>query len=162
MVSMTETKEIILTSEGMQNLKNELEYLKTEKRKEVSEKIKQALSFGDLSENSEYDEEKNEQAEVEARINQIAYMLKYARVLDESEIMADQVSLGSRVRLWDEEFEEELTYSIVSTTEADPENNKLSQESPVGSALMHHKVGDVVDVSTPGGMVRFKILEISR
>ncbi len=159
---MAETKEIVLTAEGMQKLKDELEYLKTQKRKEVSEKIKQALSFGDLSENSEYDEAKNEQAEVEARINQIADMLKYARVLDESEIAADEVSLGARVKLWDVEFEEEVEYSIVSTTEADPEKNKLSQESPVGSALMHHKAGDVVDVNTPGGMVQFKILEISR
>lgn len=118
---MAETKEIVLTEEGMQKLKDELEYLKTQKRKEVSEKIKQALSFGDLSENSEYDEAKNEQAEVEARINQIIYMLKYARVLDESEITLDEVSLGSKVKLWDVEFEEEIEYSIVSTTEADPE-----------------------------------------
>lgn len=159
---MAETKEIVLTEEGMQKLKDELEYLKTQKRKEVSEKIKQALSFGDLSENSEYDEAKNEQAEVEARINQIIYMLKYARVLDASEITADEVSLGSRVKLWDVEFEEEVEYSIVSTTEADPEKNKLSQESPVGSALMRHKAGDVVDVDTPGGVVQFKILEITR
>ena len=159
---MAETKEIVLTEEGMQKLKDELEYLKTQKRKEVSEKIKQALSFGDLSENSEYDEAKNEQAEVEARINQIIYMLKYARVLDASEITADEVSLGSRVKLWDVEFEEEVEYSIVSTTEADPEKNKLSQESPVGSALMRHRAGDVVDVNTPGGVVQFKILEITR
>lgn len=159
---MAETKEIILTEEGMQKLKDELEYLKTQKRKEVSEKIKQALSFGDLSENSEYDEAKNEQAEVENRINNIVHMLKYARVLDESEITADEVSLGSRVKLLDIEFDEELEYSIVGTTEADPEKNKLSQESPVGSALMHRKVGDVVDVEAPGGTVQFKILEITR
>lgn len=159
---MAENKEIVLTSEGMQKLKDELEYLKIQKRKEVSEKIKQALSFGDLSENSEYDEAKNEQAEVEARINNIMHMLKYARVLDESEIAADEVSLGSKVKLLDIEFEEEVEYSIVSTTEADPEKQKLSQESPVGSALMHHKVGEIVDVTTPGGIVQFKILEITR
>ena len=159
---MAENKEIVLTSEGMQKLKDELEYLKIQKRKEVSEKIKQALSFGDLSENSEYDEAKNEQAEVEARINNIAHMLKYARVLDESEITADEVNLGSKVKLWDVEFEEEVEYSIVSTTEADPEKQKLSQESPVGSALLQHKVGEVVDVVTPGGVIQFKILEITR
>ena len=129
---------------------------------EVSEKIKQALSFGDLSENSEYDEARNEQAEVESRINQIENMLKFARVLDETEIASDEISLGTKVTLWDLEFEEEVTYSIVGTTEADPENNKLSQESPVGSALLHHKVGDIVEVSTPGGIIEFKVLAISR
>lgn len=159
---MTENKEIILTVDGMKSLKDELEYLKTIKRKEVSEKIKQALSFGDLSENSEYDEARNEQAEVESRINQIENMLKFARVLDETEIASDEISLGTKVTLWDLEFEEEVTYSIVGTTEADPENNKLSQESPVGSALLHHKVGDIVEVSTPGGIIEFKVLAISR
>ena len=159
---MTENKEIILTSDGMQKLKDELEYLKTVKRKEVSEKIKQALSFGDLSENSEYVEAKNEQAEVESRVNQIEHMLKFARVLSEHEIINDEVGLGSKVTLWDTEFEEEVTYSIVGTTEADPINNMLSQESPVGAALMRHKVGDVVEVNTPGGIAEFKILSIAR
>lgn len=159
---MSENKEIILTKEGMQKLKDELEFLKTNKRKEVAAKIKVALGFGDLSENSEYDEAKNEQAEVEARINQITEMLKYARILDESEIVADEVSLGSRVKILDIEFDEELEYTIVSTTEADPANNKLSQESPVGKALMHGKVGETIKAETPGGNVEFKILEISR
>jgi len=159
---MSDKKEIILTSEGMQKLKDELEYLKTVKRKEVSEKIKQALSFGDLSENSEYDEAKNEQAEVESRVNQLEEMLKYARVIKDSDITSDEVSLGAKVRLWDVEFEEEVVYSIVGTTEADPENNKLSSESPVGAALMRHKVDDVVEVNTPGGVIEFKILEITR
>ena len=157
-----DNKEIILTSDGMQQLKDEHEYLKTIKRKEVSEKIKQALSFGDLSENSEYDEAKNEQAEVEARISKIEEMLKHARVLKDAEIVSDEVGLGTKVKLWDVEFEEEITYSIVSTTEADPDNNKLSQESPVGAALMHHKVGETVTVTTPGGEIEFKILEITR
>ena len=159
---MSENKEIILTKEGMQKLKDELDFLKTTKRQEVAEKIKVALGFGDLSENSEYDEAKNEQAEVEARINHIIEMLKYARVLDESEIIADEVSLGSKVKILDVEFDEELEYTIVSTTEADPASNKLSQESPVGAALMHGKVGDVVKATTPGGEIEFKILEISR
>ncbi len=159
---MANRKEIVLTANGMSQLKEELERLKTVTRKEVSEKIKQALSFGDLSENSEYDEARNEQAEVEARINQIEQTLKYARVLDESEIANDEVSLGTTVRLWDVELEEEVSYSIVGTTEADPNNNKLSQESPVGAALMHHKVGDIISVTTPGGTIEFKVLEITR
>lgn len=159
---MENNKEIILTTDGMQKLKDEHEYLKTIKRKEVSEKIKQALSFGDLSENAEYDEAKNEQAEVESRINQIEEMMKYARVLNDNEIASDEVSLGSKVRLWDVEFEEEVEYSIVGTAEADPDNNKLSLESPVGSALLHHKTGDMVEATTPGGIVEFKILEITR
>ena len=159
---MSENKEIILTKEGMQKLKDELEFLKTTKRQEVAAKIKVARGFGDLSENAEYDEAKNEQAEVEARINTIIDMLKYARILDESEIVSDEVSLGSKGKIYDVEFEEEIEYIIVSTTEADPANNKLSQESPVGKALMHGKVGDVVKAETPGGEVEFKILEISR
>lgn len=159
---MSDKKEIILTIDGMQKLKDELEYLKTIKRKEVAEKIKQALSFGDLSENSEYDEAKNEQAEVESRINQIDDMLKYARVLKDTEIINDEVGLGAKVRLWDAEFEEEVEYSIVGTAEADPDNNKLSLESPVGAALLHRKAGDTVEVNTPGGVIEFKILEITR
>ena len=159
---MSENKEIILTKEGMQKLKDELEFLKTTKRQEVAGKIKVARGFGDLSENAEYDEAKNEQAEVEARINTIIDMLKYARILDDSEIVADEVSLGSKVKIYDIEFDEEIEYTIVSTTEADPSSNKLSQESPVGKALIHGKVGDIVKAETPGGEVEFKILEISK
>lgn len=159
---MSENKEIILTNEGMQKLKDELEQLKTVRRPEVSEKIKIARGFGDLSENAEYDEAKKEQAEVEERIMALEQMLKYARVLDESEIEKGVVGLGSKVKLWDEEFEEEIEYSIVSTTEADPANNKLSQESPVGKALLGKKKGDKVTAVTPGGEISFKILKISR
>lgn len=159
---MSENKEIILTNEGMQKLKDELEQLKTVRRPEVSEKIKIARGFGDLSENAEYDEAKKEQAEVEERIMTLEQMLKYARVLDESEIEKGVVGLGSKVKLWDEEFEEEIEYSIVSTTEADPANNKLSQESPVGKALLGKKKGDKVVAVTPGGEISFKILKISR
>lgn len=161
MINMAEQKEIILTAEGLANLEAELEHLKTVTRKEVTEKIKQALSFGDLSENSEYDEARNEQAEVESRINQIEHTLKYVRVIDESEIQEDVVSLGSKVKILDIEFDEELEYLIVGPTEVDP-NHKLSYESPVGAALMHHVVGDIVEASTPGGVVQFKILDISR
>ena len=159
---MSENKEIILTNEGMQKLKDELEQLKTVRRPEVSEKIKIARGFGDLSENAEYDEAKKEQAEVEERIMTLEQMLKYARVLDESEIEKGVVGLGSKVKLWDEEFEEEIEYSIVSTTEADPANNKLSQESPVGKALLGKKKGDKLTAATPGGDITFKILKISR
>ncbi|MCX7715416.1 MAG: transcription elongation factor GreA [Clostridia bacterium] len=159
---MVEGKEIVLTSEGLKELEDELEQLKTVTRKEVSEKIKQALAFGDLSENSEYDEAKNEQARVEARVSQIEYMLKYARVIDENEIKSDVVSPGSRVKILDIEFDEELEYTIVGPTEADPGKNKLSYESPVGAAILNHSVGDIVDANTPAGVVQFKILEIKR
>ncbi len=159
---MAENKEIILTQEGMKKLKDELEYLITTKRQEMAEKIKVARGFGDLSENAEYDEAKKEQGEVEARINAINEMLKYARILDESEIVADEVGIGSKVKIYDFDFEEEDEYTIVSTTEADPANNKLSLESPVGKALMHGKVGDVVKVETLDGEIELKILEISR
>lgn len=154
-------KEIVLTAEGLEKLKQELETLKTVTRKEVTEKIKQARSFGDLSENSEYDEARNEQAEVESRINEIEYTIKHVRVADESEFDADVVSIGSKVKFLDVEFDCEMEYSIVGPTEADP-TDKLSYESPVGAALMHHKVGDVVTATTPDGTAEFKILEITR
>lgn len=154
-------KEIVLTADGLEQLKAELEHLKTVTRKEVTEKVKLARSFGDLSENSEYDEARNEQAEVESRINDIENMLKYARVVDENEMNADVVGVGSFVKFLDLEYDEELEYSIVGPAEADP-NGKLSYESPVGAALMHHAVGDVVTAATPDGAVQFKILEITR
>ena len=141
MFNMSENKEIVLTREGMQKLKDEIEYLKTVKRPEVSEKIKIARGFGDLSENAEYDEAKKEQAEVEEKIQALEQQLKYARVLSDDEIMNDVVGLGSKVKLWDTEFEEEVEYALVSSTEADLSNNKLSQESPVGKALLGKKKG---------------------
>lgn len=154
-------KEIVLTAEGLEKLQEELDHLKTVTRKEVTAKIKQALSFGDLSENSEYDEARNEQAEVESRINEIEHMLKYVRVIDEAEINADVVGIGSKVKFLDVEFGDELEYFIVGPTEVDPKT-KLSYESPVGAALMHHAVGEVVTANTPDGSVQFKILEITR
>ncbi len=159
---MAEAKELFLTAEGLAKLEAELDELKLVRRKEVAEKIKQALAFGDLSENSEYDEAKNEQAQMEARIAQLEGMLKIARVVDEGAIDTHAVSIGARVKLLDIEFEEEEEYSIVGPTEADPSANKLSYESPVGKALLGKTVDDVVDVQTPGGVVQFKILEISR
>ncbi len=154
-------KEILMTAEGLQKLEAELEELKVVRRKEVSEKIKQALAFGDLSENSEYDEAKNEQAQVEARIAQIEGMLKVARVVEDDSGDVDVVGIGKTVKLYDIEFEEEAVYSIVGPTEADPTENKLSYESPVGKALLGKKAGETVDVDAPGGMVSFKILEIN-
>lgn len=159
---MSEQKEIVLTKEGMAKLREELEYLKTEKRKEVSEKIREARSFGDLSENAEYDEAKNEQAEVEARINTIINQLKYARVIDESEITVDAVGLGITAVIREVGEDEEETYSIVTTTEADPDNGKISQDSPVGKALIGHKAGEIVTVETPAGKIEFEILRLSK
>ena len=157
-----DNKEIVLTKEGMAKLREELEYLKIEKRKEVSEKIREARSFGDLSENAEYDEAKNEQAEVESRINTIVNMLKYARVIDESEIASDVVGLGVTVVIREVGEDDEETYSIVTTTEADPVQNKISQDSPVGKALIGHKAGDTVTVESPAGKIDFEIVSISK
>ena len=159
---MESAKEILMTAEGLSKLEEELEQLRVIRRKEVAEKIKQALAFGDLSENSEYDEAKNEQAQVEARIAQIEGMLKLAKVVDESDISTDSVGIGTRVKLLDVEFEDEEEYSIVGSSEADPSQNRLSYESPVGKALMGKKVGDIVDVDAPAGKIQFKILEITR
>ena len=158
---MVERQEL-LTQEGYNKLEEELEYLKTVKRKEITEKIKVALGYGDLSENSEYDEAKNDQAFTEGRIIQLENMLKNAVVVDESEIAKDKVSVGSIVKVMDYEFDEEVEYTIVGSAEADPMNFKISNESPVGSALIGKKVGDVVEVAVPSGVSKFEILEIRR
>lgn len=155
-------KEVVLTYEGLRKLEDELEYLKGQKRREVAERIKQALSFGDLSENSEYDEAKNEQAQVEVRIVQIEKILKNAKVIDEDEVTTDVVSVGSKVKMLDVEFNEEVEYLIVGSTEADPSNSKISNESPVGAGIIGKKVGDVVDIEVPAGLVQYKILDIKK
>lgn len=155
-------KQAILTDEGLKNYQDELEYLKTVKRKEIAEKIKVALSFGDLSENSEYDEAKNDQAVLEARIAQIEAILKNAKIIDESELSNEHVHVGSRVKVHDFDFDEDVVYQIVGSNEADPFNGKLSDESPVGMELLDHKVGDIIEVETPDGMVKFEVLEISK
>ena len=157
---MSQSKKFIMTYEGVKKLEEELEYLKTVKRKEITEKIKVALGYGDLSENSEYDEAKNDQAFTEGRIIQLENMLKNAVVVDESEIPKDKVSVGSIVKVMDYEFDEEVEYTIVGSAEADPMNFKISNESPVGSALIGKKVGDVVEVAVPSGVSKFEILEI--
>ena len=159
---MSQTKKNIMTYEGIKKLEEELEYLKTVRRKEITEKIKVALGYGDLSENSEYEEAKNDQAFNEGRIIQLENMLKNAVVVDESEIPTDKVSVGSIVKVMDYEFDEEVEYAIVGSAEADPMNFKISNESPVGSALLGKKVGDVVEVTVPSGVSKFEILEIRR
>lgn len=159
---MSTTKQYVMTYEGVKKLENELEFLKTVRRKEITEKIKVALGYGDLSENSEYDEAKNDQAFVEGRIVQLEAMLKNAVVVDESEIPSDVVSVGSKVKVKDYEFDEEVGYVIVGSAEADPINFKISNESPVGKALIGKKVGEIVEVIIPDGVNKFEILEISR
>ena len=142
-------KEILLTQEGYNNLEKELEELKTVKRYEISERIKVALGFGDLSENSEYDEAKNAQA-------------AYAKIIDESEIDTKTVQVGNTVTVLDMDFDEEVEYNIVGTTEVDLAQNKISNESPIAKALIGRKVKDVVDVEAPSGIIKMKILKISK
>ncbi len=156
------SKEVLLTDEGLKKLEEELEYLKTQKRQEVAEKIKHARGFGDLSENSEYDEAKDEQAKVELRIVEIEKMLKNAKIIDNEEINLDIVSVGTKLKIYDFDFDEEVSYSVVGSTEADPDSGKISDESPIGRALLGRKVGETVDVDTPGGTIKLKILEIGK
>jgi transcription elongation factor GreA len=157
---MSETKKFVMTYEGVKKLEEELDFLKTIKRNEIKEKIKVARSFGDLSENAEYDEAKNEQAFVEGRIAQLENMLKNASVVDEADISTDKVSFGSIVKVKDYDFDEELDLHIVGSAEADPIKSKISNESPVGKALIGKKVGDVVEVPVPDGVSKYEILEI--
>ena len=154
-------KKVVVTASGLKALEEELEMLKTVRRSEISEKIRVARGYGDLSENSEYDEAKNEQAIVEARIADLEVMLKNVVILDESEIVKDVISLGSNVKVYDEEFEEELEYVIVGSTEADLDLGKISDESPVGKALMGKKVGDVAEAILPtGDTAKFRVISI--
>lgn len=159
---MSEAKKYIMTYEGVKKLEKELEILKSVKRKEITEKIKVALGYGDLSENSEYDEAKNEQAFVEGKIVQLETMLKNASVIDESEVSNDVVGVGCMVKVYDFEFDEEVVYHIVGSTEADPMNFKISNESPVGKALLGHKVEEEVVAVVPNGTSKFRIIQIGR
>ena len=155
-------KPIILTPEGLQKLEQELEYLKVTGRKDIAEKIKIARGFGDLSENAEYDAAKDAQAAMEKRIGELEEMLKNVQVVDVNEVGTDVVSILSKVKVFDVDMEEEDEYTIVGTTEADPDKNKISDESPIGTALLGKKVGDIVEVQTPGGSFELKIIEISK
>ena len=153
-------KDVILTPEGLENLKKEIEYLSTEKRREVAERIKTAREFGDIAENAEYDDAKNEQALLEHRIAQLEERLLNARVITKKEISKDSVSIGSRVKLRDVDAKETIEYRIVGSAEANPSENKLSNESPVGKAIIGRKKGETVEVTAPRGTLKFKIMDI--
>ena len=159
---MEDKKEILLTQEGYQKLEDELEILKTVRRREVADRIKVDISFGDISENAEYDEAKNEQAQVEERIIKLESMIRRAVIIDESKIDSNVVTIGSIVKVNDMDFEEEVEYTIVGSAEADPYEGKISNESPVGKALIGAHTGDVVDVEMPMGIMKYKVLEIQR
>ena len=157
-----EEKEVILTQEGFDKIEKELEYLRTEKRAEIAERIKVALGFGDLSENSEYDEAKNAQAENEAKIAELENKIRYAKIIDESEIDTKTVQIGNTVTLYDIEFDEEVEYTIVGSTEVNLAENKISNESPIGAALLGKKKNDIVEIKVPVGTVKYKILSIKK
>ncbi|MCL2859080.1 MAG: transcription elongation factor GreA [Oscillospiraceae bacterium] len=157
-----EEKEVLLTQEGHDNLEKELETLKTEVRTEIAERIKIALGFGDLSENSEYDEAKNAQATNEIRIAELENKLRYAKIIDESEIDTSVVQIGSKVKVFDMEYNEESNYTIVGSMEVDLVNNKISNESPIGKALIGAKKNQVVEVSVPAGVAKYKVLQIMK
>lgn len=155
-------KPLVLTPEGLKIMTEELDYLKNVKRVEVKEQIAIARSFGDLSENSEYDEAKNEQAKVESRIQELEQLLKNVVVVNEEDLNSGIANVGTTVRVYDEEFDEEIEYNIVGTNEVDPLKNNISDQSPIGSALIGKKVDDIAEVEAPAGIVKLKILEIRK
>lgn len=157
-----EKKKKLLTYAGLRALEQELEDLKVVKRKEVAQKIKEAREQGDLSENAEYDAAKDEQRDIEARIEELETILKNVEVVDEEEVDLDKINVGCAVKVYDITFDEEMDFKIVGSTEANSLEGKISNESPVGHALIGKKVGDVVDVETQAGLMQFKVLEISR
>lgn len=157
-----EEKEVILTKEGYDKLEEELNFLKTEKRAEIADRIKVALGFGDLSENSEYDEAKNAQAENEVRIAELENKLRHAKIIDEKEIDTETVQIGNIVKVLDMEFDEKIEYTIVGSTEVDLASNKISNESPLGSALLGTRKNEVVEVNAPAGIIKYKILAIKK
>lgn len=156
---MAENKEVILSKEYLEKLEDELEYLKTKRRPEIAEKIKIARSFGDLSENADYDEAKNEQGEIESRIAKVEDMIRNAKTI-EVDLNSDEVGVGNTVTVHDEEFDETLDYKIVGTAESDPIKGFISNESPVGAALLGKKIDDRVEVATPNGKMYFTIKDI--
>ncbi|RKP45393.1 transcription elongation factor GreA [Cohnella endophytica] len=153
-------KEVLLTQDGLKRLEDELENLKSVKRREVAERIKVAIGYGDISENSEYEDAKNEQAFIEGRIITLEKMLRNARIINSDEIDLETVSIGSKVVVEDLEFGDTMEYSIVGTAESDPLNNKISNESPVGKAIIGKKKGTTVEVSVPAGIIQYKIVDI--
>lgn len=159
---MGENKQVILTYEGVKKVEEELEYLKTVKRKEVTQKIKVALSFGDLSENSEYDEAKNDQAFVEGRIATLENILKNAKVIDDDDIKTDVVSIGAIIKVKDLDYGDEMEFTIVGSAEADPSKMKISNEAPIGRGLIGKKVGDKVEIQVPDGTINYEVIDIRR
>ena len=160
---MAENKRLVVTREGLQKMKEELEFKETTEKMRIAEQLKVAISYGDLSENAEYDAAKNDQAALEQRINELKAMIENAVVVDESKINTDEVNFGTRVTIvdLDDEDEEEEVYTIVGTSESDPVNGKLSNESPVGAALIGAHVGEIVTAVTPGGARRLKVVDIA-
>lgn len=157
-----EERNIMLTQEGYTKLEDELKYLKGQKKMEVAERIKVARDFGDLSENSEYDDAKNEQALLELRIQEIENTLRHAKVVDDDEVTTRKAGVGTLVTVHDYEFDEDISYGIVGATEVNMEENKISNESPVGKALLGRKKGEEVEVEAPGGIMKLKILSIEK
>ncbi|TDX45294.1 transcription elongation factor GreA [Orenia marismortui] len=153
---------VVISEEGLNKLKEELQYLRGPKRKEVAQRIKEARALGDISENSEYDDAKNEQAFVEGRIKELEQMVKNAEVLNTEEIDTTKVSIGTRVKIKDLDFDEEEEYTIVGSTESNPDDQKISNSSPIGKGLMGHSVGDVVEINVPAGTIKFEILSIKK
>jgi len=158
---MTE-KEVILTQEGLKKLEEELEHLKSVKRREVAERIKIAIGYGDISENSEYEDAKNEQAFIEGRIITLEKMLRNARIINDDDVDTNTVSVGSIVTLEDLEFKDTVEYSIVGSAESDPLQNKISNESPVGKAILGKSKGSIVEVNVPAGVIQYKIVDIKK
>ena len=156
-----EEKDVILTQEGFDNLEKELNYLRTEKRAEIADRIKVALGFGDLSENSEYDEAKTAQAENEGKIVELENKIRHAKIIDEKDIDTKTVQIGNKVKLYDEEFKEEIEYTIVGSTEVNLAENRISNESPLGMALLGAKKNQVVEVAAPAGVMKYKVLAIT-
>ena len=159
---MDEKKEVLLTQEGYDKLETELNYLRTEKRAEIADRIKVALGFGDLSENSEYDEAKTAQAENETRIVELEDKLRNAKIIDQKDINTETVQVGNIVKVLDMEFDEKIEYQIVGSTEVNLAENKISNESPLGAALLGAKKNNVVEVNAPGGVMKYKILSIKK
>ncbi|HOZ54755.1 MAG TPA: transcription elongation factor GreA [Clostridia bacterium] len=157
-----EEKEVLLTQEGFNNLEKELDFLKTEKRAEIADRIKIALGYGDLSENSEYDEAKTAQSDNENKIIELENKLRYAKIIDESEIDTKKVQVGNTVKLFDVEYNEEVCYTIVGSTEVDLNKNRISNESPIGTALMGAQKDQIVEVQAPAGILKYKILSITK
>ncbi len=155
-------KEVILTAEGLIKLEDELEHLKSVKRREIAERIKVAIGYGDISENSEYEDAKNEQAFIEGKVITLEKMLRNAKIINSDDIDTDVVSIGSKVNVKDMEFGDTVQYTIVGTAESNPSENKISNESPVGKAILGKKKGSVVDVSVPAGVIQYKIIDIKK